>query len=98
MIASQQPILLALVALVLSFGVGTIVFSRRASRDRASLPDSPVVDDVTATAVAVPTETDLEVVAEIQPNVAELFVRSIPTRPMYQQVFVHQNEQIAEQA
>ncbi|MEI6629800.1 MAG: signal recognition particle receptor subunit alpha, partial [Actinomycetota bacterium] len=71
MIASQQPILLALVALVLSFGVGTIVFSRRASRDRASLPDSPVVNAVMATTVAVPTETDLEVVVETQPDVAD---------------------------
>jgi len=70
MFASQQPILLALVALALSFGVGTIVFSRRTSGDRASLPDSPVVDVVTATAVAVPTETDPEVVAETQPDVA----------------------------
>ncbi|MSO59115.1 MAG: signal recognition particle-docking protein FtsY, partial [Ilumatobacteraceae bacterium] len=43
MIASQQPLLLVLLAVVLSFGIGTVVVSRRSARTHVSIPQNSVV-------------------------------------------------------
>ncbi len=67
--ASEQPLILALVALALSFGIGAIIVSRRSSRGRAPLSLSPEIEvlDAEVSSNAEQVVKAEEVVAVIEP-------------------------------